>query len=245
MLGLSCALRRYVLGHVNKQLQLATAVRFKSKKCTKKVEKSKCKGSFDKFPCGKPEAMNVKKPKVNEKKMTKPASIWLNPFCDEDAPYCPFNPRFDDIYYVESDKAKRKYWQTWVSCPPLQIKKKKVCCFEKIKSAPLRRRKHASKKPKTACPQPVTCEVKKALACPRFKRRCHRAGRIPPHCVKTKRPLMCAKPLTPYPAFSECVRMKPNALPLSECICWKKPMICEAWAEWRRRSMMKSKMMKL
>ncbi|XP_034116210.1 uncharacterized protein LOC133836936 [Drosophila sulfurigaster albostrigata] len=239
MLGLSSVLRRFaILGQVNK-LQLATTLRFKSKKCKKgNVEKEKCKqGKFSEFPCGRPENLLVRQPKVNEAKMTKPPSIWLNPFCDEDAPYCPFNPRFDDIYYVESDKAKRKYWQTWVACPPMQIKKKKICCFENIKAAPLRRR--TRNKPKTACPQPVDCTVKEKLDCPRFKRRCHRAGRNPPDCVKTKRPLICSKPLTPYPAFSECVRMKPNALPLSECICWKKPMVCEAWAEWRRRSMRK------
>lgn len=242
MIGLNTLLRRNVLSHVNKQLQVATVARYKSKKCGQIEQKNNCKRRFDSSPCGRPESMMVKKSKINEAKMTKPPSMWLNPFCDEDAPYCPFNPRFDDIYYVESDKAKRKYWQTWVSCPPMKIKKKKICCFEKIKSAPPRRRTH--RKPKTACPQlTVDCKIAKAHACPRVKRRCHRAGRIPPYCVPTKRPLICTKPLTPYPAFSECVRMKPNALPLSECICWRKPMICEAWAEWRRRTM--NKMAKL
>ncbi|EDV92520.1 GH18815 [Drosophila grimshawi] len=167
--------------------------------------------------------------------MTKPPSMWLNPFCDEDEVYCPFNPRFDDIYYVESDKAKRKYWQTWVSCPPVQIKKKQICCFAKIRAAPLRRRKH--RKPKTACPPPPLCDDS---ACPRVKRRCHRKGRIPPDCLKVKRPLICTKPLTPYPAFSECNRLHPKALPLSECICWRRPMICEVWCEWRRRNMNKT-----
>ncbi|XP_064554730.1 uncharacterized protein LOC135439835 [Drosophila montana] len=218
-------------------LRAMVSQRMKSKKCEPKLE-SICPKKFDGFPCGKPDLMLVPPPKVNERRISKPPSIWLNPFCDEEAVYCPFNPRFDDIYYVESDKAKRKYWQTWVSCPPVQLKKKKICCFEKAKAAPLRRRK--SRKPKTACPQPENCDFKESLDCPRFKRRCHRAGRIPPDCLKTKRPLICTKPLTPYPAFSECVRMKPNALPLSECICWKKPMLCEAWAEWRRRSMRKT-----
>ncbi|KAH8414162.1 hypothetical protein KR222_010002 [Zaprionus bogoriensis] len=235
MIGLNNNFTRYAL----RQMKAASIFRFMSKKCSRKTtEKEKCKKALDGFPCGKPKLMGEPKPVVNEAKMSKPPSIWLNPFCEEDAVYCPFNPRFDDIYYVESDKAKRKYWQTWVSCPPLQIKKKKICCFEKLKAIPVRRRKHSTK-PKTACPQPPACESGDVEGCKKIKRRCHRDGRIPPDCLKAKRPLVCTKPLTPYPAFSECVRMKPNALPLSECICWKKPMICEAWAEWRRRSMNK------
>lgn len=217
------------------KLPILPVLRMKSKKS------GKCDGAKIKkpkpSPCGDPESMLRKKPKVNEKKQPKEPSIWLNPFCDEDEPHCPFNPRFDDIYYVESDKAKRKYWQTWVACPPLAIKPKKICCFKDVKAAPLRRR--TTPKPKTACPQPPTCD-KMPLDCPRFKRRCHRAGRIPPDCTKIRRPLNCSKPLTPYPAFSECTRIKPGALPLSECICWQKPMLCEAWAEWRRRSLRKT-----
>lgn len=203
-------------------------------KCSKQSRKDRCEKPLKEFPCGKPKKMGDQPILMNETKMTKPPSIWLNPFCDEDDYFCPFNPRFDDIYYVESDKAKRKYWQTWVSCPPIQIKKKKICCFEKVKSMPYRRRK---RKPVTACPQPRCNEGD----CPKAIRRCHRAGRIPPHCVKMKRPLFCTKPLTPYPAFSECTRLKPDALPLSECRCLYKPMICEVWAEWRRRSINKSR----
>ncbi|XP_030572081.1 uncharacterized protein LOC115770798 [Drosophila novamexicana] len=236
MLALKSLVRRGTFSKLP-SFRAMVSLRMKSNKCEKKKE-SVCPKKFDNFPCGKPELMLTPPPKVNEKRIAKQPSIWLNPFCDEEAVYCPFNPRFDDIYYVESDKANRKYWQTWVSCPPVQLKKKKICCFEKAKAAPLRRRKN--RKPKTACPQPENCDFAESLDCPRFKRRCHRAGRIPPDCLKTKRPLICTKPLTPYPAFSECVRMKPNALPLSECICWKKPMLCEAWAEWRRRSMRKT-----
>ncbi|ALC47289.1 CG33340 [Drosophila busckii] len=218
-------------------LNAVTLQRLKSGKCgNKKGGKPKC-GKIN-FTCGKPENMAPIKPPGSgkETKLPKPPSIWLNPFCDEDAVYCPFNPRFDDIYYVESDKAKRKYWQTWVSCPPLKMKKKKICCFQKLKHPPMRKRKI---KPVTACPQPVDCANERDLKCKKLKRRCHRAGRMPPDCIPTKRPLDCTKPLTPYPSFSECTRMKPGALPLSECICWRTPMLCEAWAEWRKRSMAK------
>lgn len=201
-----------------------------SSKCGKKEETTCEKLSF---ACGKPELQGKKAPPVKVKKQFK--SMWLNPFCDDEEPHCPYNPRFDDIYYVESDKASRKYWQTWVSCPPIQIKPKKICCHVKSGLPPQKRRKRHSK-PKTACVQEETCQDPGFLECPRFKRRCHKAGRIPPSCLRTKAPSECAKPLTPYPSFSECTRLKPDALPLSECICWRKPMLCEAWVEFRRRS---------
>lgn len=208
---------------------LASFIRYK---CSKQFQKDKCTKLKD-FPCGKPDLMGMHKPPPNETKQYKPPSIWLNPFCDEGDFYCPFNPRFDDIYYVESDKAKRKYWQTWVACPPIQLKKKKICCFEKLENVPHRRRE---RKAQTACPQPPRCERD---TCPKAIRRCHRAGRIPPDCLKIRRKIKCSKALTPYPAFSECTRLKPDALPLSECVCLYKPMICEVWAEWRRRAISK------
>ncbi|XP_023161852.1 uncharacterized protein LOC111593369 [Drosophila hydei] len=220
------------------KLPYVPVLRMRSNECGDKCAGGKIKKSKKPSPCGTPEGQLKKKPKVNEKKITRQPSVWLNPFCDQDDSHCPYNPRFDDIYYIESDKANRKYWQTWVACPPVAIKPKKICCFKDIKAAPLRRR--TSKKPKTACPQPARCDKRLNLDCPRVKRRCHRAGRIPPDCTPFKRPLDCTKPLTPYPAFSECKRIKPGALPLSECICWQKPMLCEAWAEWRRRSMRKT-----
>ncbi|EDW83403.1 uncharacterized protein Dwil_GK19110 [Drosophila willistoni] len=200
-----------------------------SSSCDKK-EPSTC-GKVS-FICGKPEMMG-KKPEPSKVK-AQFKSMWLNPFCDEEEPHCPYNPRFDDIYYVESDKAARRYWQTWVSCPPLQIKPKKICCNVKSEQPPLRRRKHG--KPKTACAQPEPCPDRSFIDCPRFKRKCHKAGRIPPSCFRSRGPSHCAKPLTPYPSFSECRRLKPEAPPLSECICWRKPMLCEAWVEFRKRA---------
>ncbi|XP_017144078.1 uncharacterized protein LOC108156861 [Drosophila miranda] len=183
-----------------------------------------------KYPCGKPEMQAPHK----KKKPKKFKSMWLNPFCEEGKSYCPFNPRFDDIYYVESDKAKRRYWQTWVSCPPLKIKKKKICCFAQAKGPPIKRRKH--RKPKTACGPPPCPEEGD---CPKVKRRCHKKGRIPPDCTRYPVPSDCRKPLTPYPSFSECRRLKPGALPLSECACYRRPMMCEMWAEFRLRALRK------
>ncbi|XP_016944485.1 uncharacterized protein [Drosophila suzukii] len=209
-----------------------SCVRFASG-CEKGEGENRCPKVLTKFPCGKPD---IQAPPKKKPKMVQSVSMWLNPFCDPDDTTCPFNPRFDDIYYVESDKAKRKYWQTWVACPPIQIKPKKICCFAKAKPAPIKRRK-PSAKPSTACPQP--CPDKTEEDCPRLARRCHRDGRRPPSCKRERGPLPCVKPRTPYPSFSECQRLRPGALPLKECTCLVKPMLCEVWAEFRRRAICK------
>ncbi|XP_030376203.1 uncharacterized protein LOC115625322 [Scaptodrosophila lebanonensis] len=213
--------------------RVSSTVRLYSAGC-EEPPADKCKKVGKDFPCGKPKLQAEKKPVPKPKE--KFQSMWPNPFCDFDDPTCPYNPRFDDLYYIESDKAKRKYWQTWVSCPPVQIKKKKICCFEKTTLPPVMRRAH--KKPQTACEvPPEDCRETKFDKCLRLKRRCHKAGRIPPTCKELPTPKDCVKPLTPYPAFSECKRLKSNARPLSECLCWNKPALCEVWAEWRKRNM--------
>lgn len=45
-------------------------------------------------------------------------------------------PSFDKCLYKESDKNKRKYQVTWVECPPLQIKPKKICCSAEVQHPP-------------------------------------------------------------------------------------------------------------
>ncbi|KAH8336472.1 uncharacterized protein [Drosophila kikkawai] len=204
-------------------------VRYKSG-CQKKGE-DKCPKKFAKFPCGKPELIVTKK--EEKKKVTKEPSMWLNPFCEPDDLHCPFNPRFDDIYYVESDKAKRKYWQTWVACPPIQIKPKKICCYAKAKPAPTKRRK-PSAKPLTACPQP--CPPKSEGDCPKLARRCHRDGRRPPTCKPGRGPSDCVKPLAPYPSYSECNHPEIRPPPAVECFCLKTPMLCEVWERYRQEA---------
>ncbi|EDW71829.2 uncharacterized protein Dwil_GK14336 [Drosophila willistoni] len=64
-------------------------------------------------------------------------------------------PTFDECLYKESDKAARKYQVAWVECPPIQIKPKKICCFEKGKRPPIPRRKR--KEPKAKCEEEVQC----------------------------------------------------------------------------------------
>ncbi|KAH8382375.1 hypothetical protein KR009_003228, partial [Drosophila setifemur] len=204
-----------------------------SSACDSKEGGSKCPKVMTKFPCGQPE-LQAKKEK--KRLVIKAPSMWLNPFCDPDDTFCPFNPRFDDIYYVESDKAKRKYWQTWVACPPINIKPKKICCYAQAEPAPIKRRK-PSAKPSTACPQP--CSVPDDGDCPKLARRCYKQGRLPPSCLKERSPLNCVKPLTPYPSYSECDHPRPRDLHPTECFCLTKPMICEMWAMYRRKALKK------
>ncbi|KAH8247029.1 hypothetical protein KR032_007348 [Drosophila birchii] len=214
---------------------LSNYVRFMAGCDTPKGE-DRCPKPLAKFPCGMPD---MPEPPKKKPAGTKVPSMWLNPFCEPEDPYCPFNPRFDDIYYVESDKAKRKYWQTWVACPPIQIKPKKICCFANAKAAPVKRRKPAAK-PVTACEQECPKE-KDEGDCPKLARRCHRDGRKPPSCKPDRRPSNCVKPLTPYPSYSECQKPKMRPLPPVECLCLKTPMMCEVWARFRQEVARKTK----
>ncbi|XP_017091644.2 uncharacterized protein [Drosophila bipectinata] len=202
--------------------------------CAKKGGKDRCPTVNKNYPCGRPES----EPKIKRVTQPKLKSMWLNPFCDPEDTYCPFNPRFDDIYYVESDKAKRKYWQTWVACPPINIKPKKICCYAQAKPAPVKRRKRQAR-PATACPQP--CPEHQEGSCPKIPRRCHKEGRTPSICNKNRAPADCVKPLTPYPSFSECKRSKLAAAPPQECNCTAVPMLCEVWAMYRKRALAKSR----
>ncbi|EDV34013.1 uncharacterized protein Dana_GF20746 [Drosophila ananassae] len=202
--------------------------------CAKKGGKDRCPKVNKNYPCGRPEA----EPEIKKSKQKALKSMWLNPFCDPEDTYCPFNPRFDDIYYVESDKAKRKYWQTWVACPPINIKPKKICCYAQAKPAPVKRRKRAAR-PTTACPQP--CPDPQPGSCPKIPRRCHREGRVPSKCHKNRAPADCVKPLTPYPSYSECKKRKLDPLHPKECACTVVPMLCEVWAMYRKNALARSK----
>jgi len=133
-----------------------------------------------------------------------------NPCIDKDF------PSFDKCLYKESDKNKRKYQITWVECPPLQIKPKKICCSEKMKRPPIVRRK-PKHKPDTACKQP--CPPKQNLYCPRIKLPRCRPARIPPRCHNVRYPADCHKIKAPYPAFSECSPRKLRKKRRTECEC--------------------------
>lgn len=192
-------------------------------KCSKKsLEKQK--------PCpSKVRRLDEKEP------IPKSNSMWENPECCKDP--CPdYYPRFDELYYESSDKLKKKYQQTWVSCPELQIKSKKICIHENLKFSPMEKRVR-KKRPKTACPVGGSriCMDNRSRKCPRVLLAGCRGARQPPKCKRERSPSDCLKECTPYPSYSECLRKEIDPLHPIECKCLNHPMMCEVWAEMRRR----------
>ncbi|SPP73709.1 uncharacterized protein LOC117578791 [Drosophila guanche] len=130
-------------------------------------------------------------------------------------------PRFDECLYKESDKRKRKYQVTWVECPPLQIKPKKICCFESGKRPPVARRK---RKVKDLCVEDKPCPTEGA--CPKMASPGCKPVRDPTRCEIVRRKTDCVKVKAPYPAYSECRRSKPRRRRRVECNCLEIPPIC-------------------
>ncbi|XP_017460637.1 PREDICTED: uncharacterized protein LOC108353959 [Rhagoletis zephyria] len=157
-----------------------------------------------------------------ECKKDKRQSMWLNPECCLDI--CKnVLPRFDDLYYKPSDKAKRNYTQTWNECPDIRTAPRKICCFEKVKLPPLERRKKSAH-PKTACPhlskeEKRSCSVAGNKRCLKIRLPGCGVARDPPRCFFIKPAAKCRKICTPYPAFSECKQLKAKPRRPVECNC--------------------------
>ncbi|XP_043640547.1 uncharacterized protein LOC122611485 [Drosophila teissieri] len=141
-------------------------------------------------------------------------------------------PPYDQCYYKISDKATRKYQVTWVECPPIQIKPKKICCYEAGARPPIPRRKRKAFVVSADCPTNVECPTEEGL-CPRIKMPgCKAVDNVSCHVVRRKTD--CVKVKAPYPSFSECTHpplRKPRAI---ECNCLDVPSSCDLIRELKR-----------
>ncbi|XP_053964409.1 uncharacterized protein LOC128867317 [Anastrepha ludens] len=142
------------------------------------------------------------------------------------------HPRFDDLYYIPSDKRKMKYQRTWFEFRDTYIAPKEICCYPRTKYAQPKKRK--PRKPVAAYTSKVEY-VMNLLCRNRLSPRCMkiswpgcRGGRNPPLC-KPKRPDCGPRKCPPFPSFSECRKvMRPPLRPV-ECACLKlEPPSCLA-----------------
>lgn len=193
--------------------------------------------------------MGKKKPKKKavekKKKGGKPKgprrfiSMWDIPGCEYE-PKCDVPVRSDIAHYRISDKEARDYQVTWVECPRLVIKPKKVCIHQKHPRPKRCRRQRksvaATARPSMPMLNPMKCKEPEAQGtCPHWTMPCCKPGRIPPSCQRVRRLTPCKKRRAPYPSFSECKHEELTRGPPVECLCLRVPMACEVWAEVRRR----------
>lgn len=168
---------------------------------------------------------------------TEKTSIWENPECCTNP--CPdFLPRFDELYYKTNNEQRCTYQQTWVECPKMQIKPKKVCCFEQLAALPPLVKRSPKQKPQTACLQngSKVCTINnKDRNCPKLYMSGCQSARTIPKCKRQRSPKHCQKECTPYPSFSECLKEATMSTHPVECKCLNLPMMCEVWSEMRRR----------
>ncbi|KAM7342100.1 uncharacterized protein ACRADG_009637 [Cochliomyia hominivorax] len=203
-----------------------------------KSAKAQCGDRFKNAPCD----ANKQTAKV---KLTQPApsslpqdkkeiKIKRSVFCCGDP--CPDAlPRFDKLFYRRSDKATRVYTQTWDECPEQFIRPKVICCHKPIK--PKFKKRPRKERPQTACAQEVCYQSK--TKCPHIKMPHCRAGRKPPSCLTQRKPAKCLKRKSPYPSFSECTRKPSKPIHPIECKCLAIPSICEVWAYYHRKQVIK------
>ncbi|XP_017079535.1 uncharacterized protein LOC108113462 [Drosophila eugracilis] len=205
-----------------------------------KKKKPKCcvLRSAAKNPC--PEIKRPKKPKPIEEPFR---SMWEPPCVTDEQPFCKdMLPRFDAIYYHPSDKC-RCYQRTWVECPPIKQRLKKVCCLNGIKPPEIRYR---IKDPCPDCNIPyeslkLLCQRSELqrdpnCTCKKLFWPCCKPARCNTFCSRARRPSLCTKLRAPYPSFSEVGRRPPKPIRKAECQCWHPVPQCLVMQERLRRN---------
>lgn len=149
-------------------------------------------------------------------------TMWFQPECCRDM--CHRIPRYDDMYWKESDKNRRQYMQTWVDCPNFIIAPK-ICKKEVIDFPPMEKRSRKEIKKITECDLKPQC-VNMAVPCPKFKLdNCHTTN-TSYRCLRARVPTICKKYCTPYPAYSECRRKILRYVDPTQCRCLATPSNC-------------------
>ncbi|KAL7738150.1 hypothetical protein ACLKA6_006493 [Drosophila palustris] len=177
---------------------------------------------------------NAKIREIKVKKRPPFRSMWEPPCEPHEQKYClEMLPRFDEMFYKPSNK-DRCFQRTWVECPPIKERLKKVCCLDGIEKPEIQRRV------KLPCP-PTTCtfdysrmrhicqkaEPNLEGKCTKTFWPCCKPARCPPICHRDRKRLDCLRLRTPGKCFSECRRwQRPRRA--RECNRLV-PSVCEAF----------------
>ncbi|XP_017016967.1 uncharacterized protein swif [Drosophila kikkawai] len=176
--------------------------------------------SMARHPCFTPE-----RPKPPKQPKEPFRSVWETSCAITENSNCKdFLPRFDSLYY-HPRYDKRRFQRTWVECPPVKQRLKKVCCLDGIEPPEV-----LPRAPHDRCACNIDYKRLRALCyetelardpgkkCVKiYQPCCQRLARCKPSC-KIRRKTICTKLRAPYPSYSEKFRGR-RPLPSSECRC--------------------------
>lgn len=172
------------------------------------------------------------RPQKNQKKIMKEQpffrSMWES--LGREQPYCKdLLPRFDELYYKPSDKF-RAFQRTWVECPTITQRLKKICCLDDIIPPEVLKR---TKKPcpvycsfdysrmRYICGKEIPNEAGKSM---KMDWPCCTATRCPALHLRRKKRKVCTRMRTPCKCFSDRVR---NVMTMRKECPAAKPLMCD------------------
>ncbi|EDW00800.1 GH20820 [Drosophila grimshawi] len=165
-------------------------------------------------------------------------SMWAHSSIPHNHPSCPdLYPRFDAMFYTPSNKS-RSLQRTWVECPKVQERLKKVCCPDKIIPPEVQRRV------KKRCPQAACafdyvrmrklCAHKSNDKCRKLFWPCCKPERCELGCRIHRAPSACKRLRAPCPCFSE---RRPSHRVRRQKECREILNFCQMFALHNRREM--------